>query len=81
MLYLEFSVGGFDYLEVGHELHFAVSEQSEQCVEIEVVDDSLAETEEWFGIHISTEWPLANVIETQLLLHIEPSDSKCLECI
>ena len=76
----DFFVAGFDYLGVDHELHFVASEQSVQCVEIEVVDDSLAETEEWFGIRVSTEWPLANVIETQLQLHIEPSDSECLEC-
>lgn len=66
-------------MEVGHKLHFVVSESPVQCVEIETVDDSLAETEEWFGIHVSAEQPLASVIDTQLHLHIEPSDSKRLK--
>ena len=43
-------------------------------MQIQLVDDHLTEREEWFGIQLSSASPSVNVIDTQLLLYIEPSD-------
>lgn len=47
-------------------------------MQIQLVDDHLTERKEWFGIQLSSASPLVNVIDTQLLLYIEPSDGMCV---
>ena len=67
-------LANFDYLPVGRELEFVASGEQVVCVSIHVVDDRLAEAEEWFGIQLSVEpWSLVHTINTQLQLKIEPS--------
>lgn len=72
------SVAGFDYIPVGYVLEFVPSDLLIKCEQIQLVDDHLAETEEWFGIELSAALPSVNVIDSQLLLYIEPSDGMCV---
>ena len=72
---------GFDYLPFGDQLQFVLSGNPIQCVEIQLVDDHLAEEREWFGVQLSTDTTAAEVVNSQLRLVIEPSDGEGQECI
>ena len=74
--FLTCSVAGFDYISVGYELEFVASGQPIQCVQIQLVDDRLAEAEEWFGTQLSADLYSVDVVDIQLLLWIEPSDGR-----
>ena len=52
-----------------------------KCVEIQLVDDHLAEEVEWFGIQLSTDTTAVEVVNSQLRLVIEPSDGEGQECV
>ena len=72
------SAADFDYVRVGRQLEFVESATApvSDCVQIKLLDDNLAESEEWFTIQIYTQWTPENAPDDQLRLQIQPSDSE-----
>lgn len=74
-----FAADGFDYVGVGCELEFVVSATPSHCVQIRLLADGLAESEEWFTVQLFSPWTARNAPDYQLRLKIQPSDSECLK--
>ena len=68
----------FDYVRVGRQLDFVASLAPLHCVLIKLLDDNLAEAEEWFTVQVSTLWNAGNAPDDQLRLTIQPSDGEWL---
>ena len=67
-----------DYLPINQTLTFEPSTSmiSEQCVEIEIVDDSLAESWEIFSVQISADTSAIDLFNSMIDVYIHPDDSK-----
>jgi len=61
----------YDYIPVSYTLTFGPSHQSEQCVKIQIINDSLAEGWERFTVQLTTNTSAINItapIELGILL-------------
>lgn len=67
-----------DYIPVNQTLTFEPSTSmiSEQCVEIEIVNDSLAESWEIFSIQISADTLAVDLFDNMIDVYIHPDDSR-----
>ena len=74
-IFLKF-VANFDYRPLRQTVTFEATEslRSQQCLEIEIIDDSLAEPWENFIVNISTNNTHVNLTQRQLSVYIAPND-------
>ena len=69
-------IGGIDYVSLSQTLTLGLSVTSEQCVEIEILDDSLTESWEMFEVQLSTHSTALYLVNWQVHIYISPNDSK-----
>ena len=67
-------VAGFDYVPVSLVLMFGPSYPSEQCLVIEIIDDSLAEELEQFYVVLSSSSEAINITDREFNIIIEPNN-------
>ena len=71
---------GYDYKMTTHTFVFEPSDEmtsQQQCLEIEIINDSLPEDWEVFTLLLSTNNAGVNLTVHQLFLYITPSNGKC----
>ena len=68
-LFLLFAAG-YDYVP----LHFAYIFEQEQCLEIEIINDPLAENWEVFSVLLSTNSSAVNITTHTINIYIGPND-------
>ena len=69
-------IGGIDYVSLSQTLTLGPSVTSEQCVEIEILDDSLTESWEMFVVQLSTNSTAVYLVNELVHVYISPNDSK-----
>lgn len=67
----------FDYVLLNSTLTFGPLHSVQQCVQIEIVDDSLAEGLEQFTVGLTTTSSAVNVTDSIFKIFIEPNDCRC----
>ena len=77
------TLAGYDYCPLKQIVSFEPSNATrlEQCLEIEIIDDSLAEYWERFTVELSTSNSAVNLTQQQFDVYIRPSDdtTECTE--
>ena len=68
-------IANYDYIGLKDTLTFGPF-QSIQCIDIQIIDDSLAEGLESFTVQLTTNSSEIVVITSQVIVHIQPSDGK-----
>ena len=70
----------YDYRPLSYTLTFEPSDMTglEQCLEIEIIDDALAEDWEMFTVQLSTDSSAVNLTLQEFDVHIFPNDGKCI---
>ena len=63
---------GFDYVSAHYNLTFVSSGNMEQCVDIDLIDDGLAEAEESFGIQLSSDVAFVEIVSA--FVKVKPND-------
>ena len=78
LMSLCWSAANFDYRPLRQTVIFEATEslRSQQCLEIEIVDDSLAEFWEMFSLTISTNSSTVNLTQRELNVYIHPDASQ-----
>lgn len=79
VMYLLNYTAGFDYVSAHYNLTFVPSGDMELCVEIDLIDDGLAEAEESFGIQLSSDVAFAEIVSA--FVKVKPSDGKLHVCM
>ena len=79
VMYLLNYAAGFDYVSAHYNLTFVPSGDMELCVEIDLIDDGLAEAEESFGIQLSSDVAFAEIVSA--FVKVKPSDGKLHVCM
>ena len=69
-------IGGIDYVSLSQTLTLGPSVTSEQCVEIEILDDSLTESWEMFEVQLSTNSTAVYLVNWLVHIYISPNNSK-----
>ena len=64
----------YDYIPVSYTLTFGPSYQSEQCIKIQIINDSLAEGYERFTVQLTTNSSAINITTSQFNIYIEPNN-------
>ena len=64
----------YDYIPVSYTLTFGPSYQSEQCIKIQIINDSLAEDWERFTVQLATNSSAINITTPQFNIYIEPNN-------
>ena len=74
--YLQYTAG-YDYRLLSHTLTFEPSDmtRSHQCLQIEIIDDSLAEDWEMFSVLLSTNSSAVNLTRHEFNVFIQPNDN------
>lgn len=75
-LYALPSVANFDYVPVRSTITFGPSYPTEQCLQIEIIDDSLAEGPEHFTLLLSSSSSAINITDDVVVITIEQNDCK-----
>ena len=72
-----FFTADYDYRSLNRTLTFETSDmtRSEQCLEIEIIDDALAEGHEMFTVQLSTNSSAVNLTIQEFDVFILPNDS------
>ncbi|CAI8047096.1 Neurotrypsin, partial [Geodia barretti] len=75
------AVANFDYRPLQQTVTFEPTEslRSQQCLKIELIDDSLAEFWEMFSVTISTNSSTVNLTRREFNVFIGPNDGECIE--
>lgn len=81
MAYSFLYTANFDYIILNTTLTFGPSHPEQQCVQIAIVDDSLAEGLEQFTVEFTATSSAVNVTNSTLKIFIEPNDCKCQNSI
>ena len=76
MCFMSINAANYDYIPVSYTLTFGPSYQSEQCVEILVINDSLAEGWERLTVQLTTNSSAIELITPQFKIYIEPNDGR-----
>ncbi|CAI8040768.1 hypothetical protein GBAR_LOCUS22670 [Geodia barretti] len=74
-----YAVANFDYRPLRQTVTFEPTEslRSQQCLKIELIDDSLAEFWEIFSVTISTNSSTVNLTRREFNVYVRPDDGQC----
>ena len=81
MLYLTLHVitsANYDYIPVNYTLIFGPSLQSEQCRDIQTINDSLAEGLEILTVQLTTNSSVVELSTPQIMINIQDNDGMTL---
>ena len=67
------NIAGYDYRQLRRTITFDMT-RSHQCLQIEIIDDSLAEDWEMFSVLLSTNNSAVNLTCREFNVFIEPND-------
>ena len=76
--FISLFIVGYDYYPLNQIITFKSTDnmRSEQCLEIDIIDDSLPESWEMFTVELSTNSSTIHLVNPQVDIYIRPSDGK-----